>query len=271
MVKAVIRRLLPTLLWVQLRRLRRRYELRTFDRRDVRHSYCGVDLTVRLTDPIAEAWYDQDWQRLPEIDLLRRGRLRPGARVLNLGAHQAVVALLLLRSVEPHGSVIAVEATAHNVEIAEANARLNGADNLRVLHAAASNTTEPVRFADYFDGFIDERHGSSLVEGVTVDSLAERYGRPDVVFMDIEGAEVRALEGARDTLAGRACDWYVEIHVGFGLERLGGSRAEVFAAFPLDAYDVYVAFEQRGEYQPYKGEDELQRSAHALVALARAL
>ncbi len=60
---------------------------------------------------MAEGWYDHDWvDVMNEITLLRKSRLKVGARVFDIGAHQAVVALLLSRTVGPTGEVIAVEA-----------------------------------------------------------------------------------------------------------------------------------------------------------------
>jgi FkbM family methyltransferase len=37
-----------------------------------------------------------------------------------------------------------------------------------------------------------------MVEAITIDNLTQKYGSPDVVFVDIEGFEAHALQG-RDT------------------------------------------------------------------------
>lgn len=269
MLKAGLRAVVPASVWARLRALRRSWELRRFAVREVTHDYGGERLTVRLADPLAELWYDRDWDPLPELELLRGGRLRPGARVFDLGAHQALVALLLARAAGDTGSVVAVEASPHNAELAEINRALNGARTVSILRAAASDTLDPVRFADDFDGSIDDERGSVVVESVTVDELARRYGDPDVVFVDVEGAEARVLAGARQTLSRAGTDWYVEVHAGYGLERLGGTRNEIFDVFPLARYDVFVSFEHHGGYVPYTGETDLRNAAHALVALAR--
>jgi FkbM family methyltransferase len=268
--QAIARKVTPAPVWALLRRLRRRWELARFEVREVTHRFGEHELTLLLTDPIAEAWYDTDWESLPEIELLRRGRLQPGARVFDLGAHQAVVALLLARAVGDEGFVLAVEASSHNAEVAEVNRSRNGAENMRILQAAVADRSGTVRFADYFDGFIDEGRGLTEVPAVTVDGLAGEHSPPDVVFCDVEGAEALVLAGAQDVLGRAGTDWYVEIHADGGLERLGGSREDVFASFPVDRYDVFVSFGHFGDYAPYSGEPELQRAAHALVALTQA-
>jgi tRNA A58 N-methylase Trm61 len=58
---------------------------------------------------------------------LAGSRLKAGARVFDLGAHQAVVALMLSQLVGHEGEVIALEAERHNFEVAERNRKLNAA------------------------------------------------------------------------------------------------------------------------------------------------
>jgi hypothetical protein len=78
-----------------------------------------------------------------------------------------------------------------------------------------------------------------MVEAITIDSLNQKYGRPDVVFVDIEGFEANALKGAAATLR-TAADWFVEVHVGCGLEQYGGSAEQVLDRFDSTKYDRFV-------------------------------
>jgi FkbM family methyltransferase len=207
----------------------------------------GVELKVLLGDPLAERWYDLDWDALPEFELLRGHGLGPGARVLDLGAHQGVVALILASLVGDTGEVVAVEAGAYNARIAERNRDLNGASNLTILHAAAGDGATPtLSFFEDLNGRILDRprvQGRGVVEvpAVSVDGLAARYGRPDVVVIDVEGFEHRVLAGAVGTLAAARSSFMVEVHAGCGLERLHGSVSEVLARFPAERYELFVA------------------------------
>jgi FkbM family methyltransferase len=206
----------------------------TYTPRTVTHVYGGHRLTVALADPLAEAWYDEDWPRLREIDqLVRVGGLRPQATVFDIGAHQGVVALMLAAEVGPGGRVVAVEAQAHNASTARRNVELNHAANVEVLHAAIAARPGILHFADGLNGHVDTttRFGNTEVQAVTVDQLAERFGGPDVVFLDVEGYEGKALEGAARTLAARRTSFFVEVHADRLVESTPSEIADQFAGY----------------------------------------
>ena len=255
----------------------RAYLLRTllatrfFRPRDVSHTYGGVPLRLHLADPIARRWYDSDWQELPEVALLARGKLRPGATVFNLGAHQGIVALLLSRRVQPGGRVVAVEANGHNVTVARRNFMMNDGQNIDILHSAASDTPGTVKFNRFLNGRLDDgsgEFGSLTVTAVTVDRLATSYGVPDVLFIDVEGAEHRVLRGARETLHERP-DCFVEVHVDCGLEKLGGSVSEILEFFRASDYRLFIASERQREFREFSTDSPLMADRFFLVALGR--
>lgn len=217
-------------------------------------------------------WYDRDWAELPEIALVRRFRLRPGARAFDLGAHHGIVALMLARIVGPAGQVIAVEASPHNAALCSRNRDLNDAQQLKVVQAAVSDRPGKLFFNQGCNGQIDDGSGDwgrIEVEAVTIDELANAHGRPAVLFLDVEGAECQVLDGARQVLA--SCpDCCVEVHVGAGLEKLGGSADGVLAFFPADLYERYVHTEVNPEPIPIEQADPVYlRSRFFLTAIGR--
>jgi FkbM family methyltransferase len=245
--------------------------IHTFPTRVVEHVYGGNPLKVFLSDPLAEGWYDHDWADLPEIDVLKRGRLRPGARVFDIGAHQGVVAAMLANVVGPSGRVVAVEASPHNSSAALRNRELNGLTQIEVVQAAASDEPGTLVFNEGLNGQLDDGTGAGgrlLVEAVTIDGLADRFGLPDVVFLDIEGAECLALSGASRVLAS-AADFFVEVHAGCGLEQLGGSVAEVLSRFPEDQFAVSIRAESDASFRPPGEGDSLRRDRFFLIARRR--
>jgi FkbM family methyltransferase len=244
--------------------------------RVVRHRYAGFELQVLLNDPMAEQWYDTGWPDLsdiPELPLLQRHGLAPGARVFDLGAHQCVLALILARLVGDSGSVVAVEAGAHNVRVAERNRELNGASNLTILHAAAGDgASSTLPFVEDLNGRVDDRpngRGPGLVEvpAVSVDGLAARFGQPDVVVIDVEGFEHRVLAGARATLAAAKAAFFVEIHVGCGLEQSHGSLGDVLSQFPPHRYELLAARDWTDEYVRLEDALDVTRGRFFLIGI----
>jgi FkbM family methyltransferase len=271
MIKSLAKKVVPSWLWTRMRLFRLRRLVARFQTRQVRHTYGGYPLEIYLADPLGQGWYDNDWPVLPEIALLSKHRLRPGARVFDLGAHQCVVALMLARVVGPEGSVVALEANRHNAEVGRRNRELNGAEQLEVVHAAVAQESGRLTFNEGLNGQVDDGRGSwgrVEVDAYSIDDLAAKYGRPDVLFVDVEGFECHALRGARSSLEGRP-DCFIEVHVGLGLELFGGSIAEVLSFFPQDHYELHLASEAHPEFIPFRPDSPLMAERFFLVALAR--
>ena len=231
----------------RLRLLRDRLSRLTFTPRCVTHQYGGIPLTLKICDPMAKTWYDQDWEELPEVTFLKRRKLRYGARVFELGAHQAQVALTLAKIVGPDGVVIAVEASPYNCNIAADNMVLNQVSNITLLNAAVGEKDGKVSFNQGFNGRVG--HGRE-VDCLSIDTLSATYGCPDVIFLDVEGYELKSLSGAEQTLRSQA-DWFVEVHSGCGLEHFGGSAADIVDLFKLHGYSLFVQTDEHYKHQFY--------------------
>jgi FkbM family methyltransferase len=269
--KQLTMRLLPAGLAGRLRAWRVRRMIAAHSPRFVRHRYGSGPLEVYLADPLAEGWYDRDWPELQEIAWLRKSRLVGGARVFDLGAHQGVVAMMLAREVGDNGQVVAVEPHPHNVAAARRNHERNGFRNIVTVPAAVADRPGRLVFSERLNAQLDDGTGSEgrlTVEAVTIDDLAARFGPPDVVFLDVEGAECRALDGAAEVLRARP-DVFVEVHVGYGLEKLGGSVERVFSFFPAGDYQLFGRAEADADFRPVTPADPLTRDRFFLLALAQ--
>jgi FkbM family methyltransferase len=219
---------------------------------------------------MAEGWYDHDYLDIPELTLLRRHRLREGARVFDLGAHQCVVALIMSRIVGSTGQVIALEPNSHNVEVARRNRELNDAKNLEVVQAAAASRSGTLVFNLGLDGNVDDGSGEwgrCKVPCISVDDLTARYGIPDVLFIDVEGFEVNVLEGAAQTLGHRP-DCFVEVHVGCGLERYGSSARSIVNFFSTHDYRLFVAAQSESSFHSLEPSASVPEERFFMVAVS---
>ncbi len=242
-LKSIVRCLLPTSIYGPLRARRVSRLVSGYRPRTVEHDYAGHRLRIHLEDPLAEGWYDRDWLEPAEITELRKGRLRRGAHVLDIGAHQAVVALILARIVGREGAVVAVEAEPHNVRVAQRNVQANDASNVHVLGAAVGSKPGRLYFTESLNGSVAPhgRPGAIEVDALTVDGLADMHGRPDVVLVDVEGYEAHVLAGASATIEAATTDFLIELHSAELLDAAGSSASDVLAHFEGSPFEIAVA------------------------------
>ena len=287
MLRSRLKSVLPGWLWMAFRALwtsprylrnrkrigRQRQAFSEYQPRVVRHNYGGFDLEVHVPDPIAEQWYDRDWEELAEVALLGKHRLKPGSKVFDIGAHQCVVALMLARIVGSKGFVLALEANPHNAEVGEQNRGLNQVQQLQVAHGAIAARAGKLLINELFNGSVDDGTsglGRIEVPAFSIDDLTRSYGVPDVLFIDVEGFEHEALKGATETLRTHP-DCFVEVHTHGGLEAYGGSVDSVISFFPESEYELFMASENQRQFVPFAHDNPLTSERFFLVAISRAI
>jgi FkbM family methyltransferase len=249
-----------------------RWTLRRFHPYQVHRSWGGYPFDLWISDPTSESWYGHDVNEVPpEISFLANHRLREGATVFDCGAHQCVVAMVLAKFAGGNGKVIAVEASQLNYDTALRNVRLNDARNVIVVHAAVSDNLDPVEFNVRGNGQVDDgtgRWGRVRVPSVTVDELARRHGAPDVLFVDVEGFELRVLRGAVETLSRNHPDCFIEMHVGWGLEKFGGSVKSVVDLFLKLGYQLWISAPEPPGFVPFSDDSPILAKRFFLIAIA---
>lgn len=237
----------------------------------VTHKYGTERLELEIADPLAEDWYDRDWQAVPDVDCLRLAVSRDDSVIFDLGAHQCVVAMLLARVVCPKGRVIAVEANSHNVLAGRRNLTLNDVGNCEVVEGAVAERSGRIVFSCGLNGMIDDgtgEWGERSVRAYTVDELTAIHGLPDVLFLDVEGYECQVLNGAMSTLRSRpTC--LVEVHVGAGLEDFGGSVRHLLSFFSARDYDLFVRSEVDDGFRKLNSAADAPKRRFFLMASSR--
>jgi FkbM family methyltransferase len=273
-LRSAAKSVLPSGVANRLRVAAYRWTIRRFRPYQVRRSWAGYPFDLWISDPTSESWYEHDVPDVPpEISFLARYRLRPGATVFDCGAHQCVVAMVLGKFVGASGKVIAVEASPLNYDTAQRNISLNHASNVTVLHAAVSDNLEPIEFNVRGNGQVDDGTGAwgkISVPSVSVDELTRRYGAPDVLFVDVEGFESKVLHGAADTLSRHRPDCFIEMHVGCGLEKFGGSVKSITSALRELGYDLWMSAPSMDNFAPFSEHSPLVDARFFLIATAAA-
>lgn len=157
----------------------------------------------------------------PEEYRAFRGAVRPGSVVLDVGANVGSYTLLFAMWAGPAGRVFAFEPAPEAREGLRVHVALNGVtERVEIVPAAAAASVGSARFQ--IDGAsggnaIASGAGSGTpsieVETTTIDAFCEhRRVRPDVIKIDVEGAELAVLKGARRTLASPNVQAFLEFH-----------------------------------------------------------
>jgi FkbM family methyltransferase len=201
-----------------------------------------------------------------EVQELLANILKPGMTYFDVGANVGFFAVIAARLVGPSGRVLCFEPLPANALQIEHNARLNNFSNVAVRCEAlgGSNRTDVFNTSDEPTwGMLStvgklpvQAAGQIKVDVRTLDSLCVPGGLPlpDVVQVDIEGAEAEFLEGAFQTLQASRPVLIIELHstnraVTAVLDRLGYAYAVLGSSIsvqdvPYDANIVAIPQER---------------------------
>jgi FkbM family methyltransferase len=130
--------------------------------------------------------------------------LHAGMTFYDVGANVGYYTILASRLVGPSGQVTAFEPLIRNLSYLHRHKELNSAENVRILPFAVSNRSGTATFSVgnvSAMGKIDDA-GEILVPTITLDEAANLLDiLPQVIKIDVEGAEFEVLQGSKDLLS----------------------------------------------------------------------
>ena len=191
----------------------------------------------------------------PQETAILRALVRPGAAVVDVGANWGYFTLAAAHLVGRKGRVVSVEADPQAARTLTANAEKNGLTQVTVIAAGASDAEHTLTVRRYGS----DRHDSANF-GVALDAAIQAGGerfdiparpldgildeaglaRVDVLKMDIEGAEARALAGLGRHLTAGSIDWILlELHPAH-LRNQGASAVDVVDRLRSRGYDAWL-------------------------------
>ncbi|MFO0810548.1 MAG: FkbM family methyltransferase [Gemmataceae bacterium] len=200
--------------------------------------YGGEDVRVLPAHRYVEEGYES-----PVFDYLSKA-VRPGAVILDIGAHVGLSAILMARWAGPDGHVYAFEPSPQVRAALTKHLALNGVqDRVIVIDSAVSDRPGRAAFFAFEsspEGTLSATHsrlpGAQPVDVpvTTVDDFcATRDIAPTVIKIDIEGYEYHALCGARKVLERHRPVLVIELHpmnwaeIGLRREALAGLIADL--------------------------------------------
>lgn len=193
----------------------------------------GCDFSLDRSDIGISAELAIDGVHEPHATALLLKQLAPGMTVVDAGSNLGYYAIQESKAVGDAGRVIAIEPNPACFDLLAQNIERNGCRNVEAICAAISDE-EGVSdlYVTAASNIASLRARESFVEKVQVpthalDDLVAGEERIDLVRMDIEGLETRALPGMRETLRTRRPLVSMELH----LPML--SEPEIAAVFEL--------------------------------------
>jgi FkbM family methyltransferase len=144
--------------------------------------------------------------------------VKPGAVVYDVGANVGIYSLLASLLVGPSGSVYAFEPLPRNLKYLRKHISLNRLRNCTVFEQAVCNHEGTRSFSgtaleSSMARLSDD--GELLVPSTTLDTCI--YGQkrllpPDIIKIDVEGAEMEVLQGSQQSIAEFRPAIFLEIH-----------------------------------------------------------
>lgn len=203
----------------------------------------GYRLRFYPTNVSANLWINQAG-RAHGLTLFR-DYCKPGDVAVDVGANIGEVSIILSQGAGAAGRVFAFEPNPRIYRYLLGNLALNRCDNVTPANIAVGAASGSVRMSD------DKRDdmnriiegGEIVVACTTLDQHLPPLERIAFLKVDVEGSELRVLEGARDTLVRTAC---VNCEMGEDhYRRYGYGMSELIDYLQRAGFHTYVTIESR--------------------------
>ncbi len=168
--------------------------------------------------------------------------------VIDVGAHIGLVSLPASQAIKSGGSVYAFEPAQINREYLNFHIRNNNIDNIFVSDCLVGN--EEKESVTFFEDTKDNGMNSLLMlkdkgnfvttqrHQITLDSFCDKNNiAPDLVKIDVEGAEIMVLKGAAKTLKGYKPLIFLSIHPSH-IEKLGSKLSDLLELIKDMGYEI---------------------------------
>jgi FkbM family methyltransferase len=182
----------------------------------------------------------------PEVQGALAELLRPGDVFYDVGANIGYFTVIGARLVGSSGRVVAVEPQPEALRRLAHNLAINGFDNVTIVEAAIADEEGESELAVSHEGILEWAALEASpppdlptipVRVTTVDAIRAGLPAPEVVKLDVEGAEIRAVAGMRETLRRDKPAVVCEVHAALD---------EVRSALEAESYQVVRLGDQDG-------------------------
>jgi len=238
-----------------------------------------VDIRLYPEGEIAEfLWLPHVFER-HELELIARF-LKPGMRMVDVGANIGLYSILGSRRVGDQGRIWAFEPSRESYGRLLRNLQLNDCRCVQPISAALCESpnilTTLTSDPGYGDAYryllpaatdhVGKTASNEVVRATTLDACANEYGikQIDLIKIDVEGGEHRVLLGARETLAANHDVKIVFESEADWCERAGCRQQDTFHLLRSAGFELYTWDAARNAWT--RDERELFRSGMVWAA-----
>lgn len=169
---------------------------------------------------------------------------------IDIGANMGFYSILAAKLIEPKGGIChAIDMDMENINRIINSIRLNNFSNLVTYHVAIGDSNKTVEY--YRRGSElntlkvskeDRQYKTVEVQMVTLDEFVKKNNLdPDVIKIDVEGAEFLVLSGMSSLLGKKDLKVYCEVHLHHGsgsLDSFGHTVGDVFSVFQQNGFRI---------------------------------
>lgn len=237
---------------------------------------CDVRVLFSLADQYSRTWFFPRCSngKIHEkpVTLLLQKLLKDAHCFVDCGAHLGWFTCLASKCM-PNGLVYSFEMDDANCDLLRKNVQLNNCHNVIIHQTAVTDTSghvsymrKPTEAQHYYairlfpslPNAVDEE--IIIVQALSLDDFFEdKEIMPDVIKLDVEGAEVRVLRGMEKLMKRYAPKIFVEVHPE-KLPNFQASADEVLLLLIDNGYEVYH-IEQVREQDDYIAYNKLDKSS----------
>jgi FkbM family methyltransferase len=171
------------------------------------------------TGAVFEVLFTGAWE--PEVSRALTLAVKQGMTVIDIGAHIGYYTLLFAKCVGPGGHVFSFEPVPGNFALLRKNVQLNNLAQVQTSNQAVYSRAGEITISVPDDQpnsgngsvCLDKGVRQFSVNAVSLDAFCEEFLiRPDVLKMDVEGAEYEVLVGAQRVIAQFRPKLLIELH-----------------------------------------------------------
>ncbi|MFB6181085.1 MAG: FkbM family methyltransferase [Candidatus Nanohalobium sp.] len=183
---------------------------------------------------------------LDETEFFRAflNKIRKKDVIYDVGSYHGLYAILGSKN-----KSYAFEIDPENIKTIQKNKELNSKRNITIKNAAVTNRNGVINFQSGKKQSNQIGKGTNKIKSITLDKFSTNAKDPDIIKIDVEGAELKVLEGSKKTIRRCKPTIFLELHQNEILKEFGAKRKEVLSLLRNLDYKIAQEFKRRAQRQ----------------------